>query len=208
MSWTFYLILANIAVFILQLAFYPVFDIYFALTPAEALSGSYWQFLTYMFLHATFDQAGNVYLFHIGMNMFVLLLFGSVVERKLGTTRFLFLYFISGIGSAILHVLLTGVSTIQMLGASGAVFGVLAAYGILFPRNWIIMFPGIPMPAFLAVAAFAFMELFFGVFGLEEGIANFGHLGGILTGAALMLYWKHTKKTEDDVLGNFEFFWE
>lgn len=208
MSWTMYLILANIAVFVLQLIFSPFFDSYFALTPVDALSGSYWQFLSYMFLHATFDRLGNIYFFHIGMNMFVLLIFGSVVERTLGQNRFLALYFISGVGSAILHILLTGVSTVPMLGASGAVFGILTAYGILFPKNWIIMFPGIPMPAILAVVVFAFMELFFGVFGMEEGIANFGHLGGILTGAALILYWKKFKKTDEDVLGNFEFFWE
>lgn len=196
MNLTIYLILINLIIFSLQLIFYPLIDNYFALTPIEAISGSYWQFFTYMFLHATYDQFGRLYPFHIGMNMFVLLIFGPSVEESLGRNRFLILYFISGTGSAIFHILLTGISNIPMLGASGAVFGILTAYGILFPRNWIIIYPGIPLPAIMAVAVFAVVSFFFGIFDIEKGVANFGHLGGIITGCIFTLYWKKVKKIQ------------
>ncbi len=192
------LIIINFVFFVLQI-FWQGFTEFFALTPVNALSGSAWQFLTYMFLHGS--------PMHIGLNMFVLLIFGMSVEHALGVRKYLFLYFVSGIGSAILYIMLTPASTTLMLGASGAVFGVLTAYGFLFPRNWIIMFPGIPMPAILAVVVFAGIEFFSGFFGLNPGIANFGHLGGIIAGVILMLYWKYIKREREKV-ESFEFFWE
>lgn len=194
------LIIANIAVFILQLML-PSFTSLFALTPADALTGSYWQFFTYMFLHG--DPM------HIFINMFVLMVFGPKVEAQLGQRAYILLFLLSGLGSAFLHMFLTGPSTIIMLGASGAVFGVLTAYGFLFPKSWIIMFPGIPMPAIAAVFVFAGLELALGMFALEPGVANFGHLGGIITGVLFMVgykYWK--RKARSGALGDFEFFWE
>jgi membrane associated rhomboid family serine protease len=198
---TIFLLVANIAVFILQ-GFFPGFTQAFALTPAIAMEGAYWQFISYMFLHG-----GSL---HIFLNMFVLIIFGFGVERALGTQKYLALYFISGLGSAFLHIFLTGESMIPMLGASGALFGVLTAYGFLFPKNWIIMFPGIPMPAIAAVFVFAGIEIFLGFSGLQPGVANFGHLGGIVTGIALMLIWKYTGRKKKKYLDtkNFEFFWE
>jgi len=80
-----------------------------------------------------------------------------------------------------------------MLGASGAVFGVLAAYAYRFPKNIVWIFPGIPMPASLLLVFFVIFEFFSGVFGLEPGIANFGHLGGIVISLGLMYAWERPK---------------
>ncbi|MFQ5648018.1 MAG: rhomboid family intramembrane serine protease [Candidatus Aenigmatarchaeota archaeon] len=198
---TIYIIIICAAVFAAQIII-PVFSEVFALTPVLAVNGAWWQFITYMFLHG--DPM------HIGLNMIVLAIFGPLVERELRWKRYTSLFLLSGLGSALLHMFLAGESTIMMLGASGAVFGVLTAYGFLFPRNWIIMFPGIPMPAILAVFVFAGIELFFGVFGVEPGIANFGHLGGIITGVLFMLVYRFYKKHKKDhfQFGDFEWIWE
>jgi membrane associated rhomboid family serine protease len=195
------LIIANIAAFLLQVAI-PPFTLAFSLTPAAAITGSYWQFFTYMFLHG--DPI------HLFINMFVLMVFGPRVETQLGTRGYIVLYVLAGLGSAFLHIFLTGPSMVIMLGASGAVFGVLTAYGFLYPKNWIIMFPGIPMPAIAAVFVFAGLEFVLGVFSLEPGVANFGHLGGIITGIAFMLFYKYAgKRSKASAFGgDFEFFWE
>ena len=196
------IIILCVVVFILQILV-PGFTEFFSLTPVLALRGAWWQFLTYMFLHDPF------FMMHIFLNMFVLVIFGPIVEKALGWEKFLGLFLVSGLGSAVFHILLTGESAILMLGASGAVFGILTAYGFLFPKRWIIMFPGIPMPAFFAVFVFAGLELFFGVFGLEEGIANFGHLGGIVTGIAFMLAYKwNARRRKKMHFGEFEWVWE
>jgi membrane associated rhomboid family serine protease len=191
------LIAANAIVFALQMIF-PLVEQVFALTPTLAFgNGWLWQLFTYMFLH------GGI--MHITFNMFVLFMFGTVIEHSLGEKKYLILYFISGIGSALFYVLLTGIVDIEMLGASGAIFGILTAYGFMFPKNIVFVFPGIPLPAIFAVIGFAVLELFSGIFGLEPGIANFGHLGGIITGVILMYYWKHgAKKNKRE----YEFFWE
>ncbi len=179
------LLVANFIMFILQIVVAPFTELV-ALTPTMAFSGYYWQFFTYMFAHGGIT--------HLGLNMLALFMFGGVMERTLGTGRFLALYFISGIFSGMFHLALTGISDIPLLGASGAVFAVLAAYAFKFPRNIIFVFPGIPVPSALLVAFFVIFELFSGIFGLQEGIANFGHLGGIISGLALMYYWKRTEK--------------
>ena len=197
---TVFLIIINFVIFILQFILQG-FTNSFALIPVNALGGSYWQFLTYMFLH---DNP-----MHIGLNMFVLLIFGISVERALGMRRYLFLYFVSGIGSAILHILLTGISDILLLGASGAVFGVLTAFAFLYPDAKLIIIP-IPYPisAKYIVLGFVALSLFLGFTNiLGDNIAYFGHLGGIMTGVILMSYWKYVKKQRAEV-EDFEFLWE
>ena len=183
-------------VFILQLILGDWFTFLLGLVPLSFIQGAWWQIITYMFVHG-----GG---FHIFINMFVLLIFGPMVERVLGSRSYLLLFCLSGIGSALLHLALTGISDTLMIGASGAVFGILTAYGILFPRSIVFMFPGIPLPAILAVAVFACLEFFFGAFGLEPGIANWGHLGGILTGAIFMVLWKLEQRRRPRI----EFIWE
>lgn len=211
MRMTISLIILNIAAFIAQGILGDAFTYSLSLVPAQAFSGALWQFVTYMFMHGGF--------WHITINMLVLLVFGGVVERELGRKRFLMLYFVAGIGSAFLYLGLTWVFTplyllpktalVPMLGASGAVFGVLTAYAFMFPRNWIFMFPGIPIPAALLVVVFAIVELFSGVFGLDPGTANFGHLGGILFGFLLMLWWRHRRrKKRPEGFGDLQWIWE
>jgi membrane associated rhomboid family serine protease len=192
------LMVINAIVFVLQQIFYPSLDTVFALTPAVAVNSlQLWQFVTYMFLHGG--------LMHITFNMFTLFMFGTVIEHSLGEKKYIILYIVSGIGAALFYVLLMGLSDVMMLGASGAVFGILTAYGFMFPKNIIFVFPGIPLPAFFAVIGFAVLELVAGILNLEPGIANFGHLGGIVTGVILMLYWKRNAKKNKR---EFEYFWQ
>jgi membrane associated rhomboid family serine protease len=201
------LVAANVLLFLVQLALPAVTDA-LSLTPAVALGGAWWQFVTYMFMH------GGV--IHIAFNMFVLFTFGLPVEGMLGTKRFAVLYFISGIGSALVYmgvisVLMPAELNVMMLGASGAIFAVLTAYGFLFPKNMVWIPPGIPMPAWLAVVAFAALELFLGLTGLEPGVANFGHLGGIIFGLIIMLAFRFSRKGisyGNKNLRDYEFVWE
>ena len=201
---TFSLLAANIVLFLVQIVFPVVTDV-LSLTPAQAFGGSYWQFITYMFMHGGF--------IHIFFNMFVLFTFGMPVEGTLGAKKFGALYFVSGIGSALLYIAIALLAmpsdlNVMMLGASGAIFGILTAYGFLFPRNMIWIPPGIPLPARFAVIAFVVLELFLGITGLEPGVANFGHLGGIAAGALLMLWWRRRENTRHSGFKNFEFVWE
>lgn len=201
---TYWLILINAVVFIIQLLVHRFTEL-FALDPQMALNGAYWQFFTYMFLHGGIT--------HIAINMFVLLIFGIVVERELGRNPYLALYLASGIGSAFLHLVLTTlqmgfISDIGLIGASGAVFGILAVYGVFFPKNWLFIFPGIPLPAIVAVIGIAGFELLAGITGIEPGIANFGHLGGLIIGAVFGIYWKYFRKKKKQLYGDFEFIWE
>jgi len=196
----------NVAAFMLQAIFLDywkaILDI-FALTPTAALSGAWWQFITYMFLHGGIS--------HLMINMFILFIFGVVIENALGVRRYLTLYLVSGIGSAFLYIVLMGVENIAMLGASGAVFGVMAAYGFMFPRDKIVIFPiPKPIPAYVAILGIAAFELFLGVSGLDPGIANFGHLGGLMTGLGLTYYWKNKRPKASDVraVRDYQFFWE
>ncbi len=215
------LMIINVIIFILQ-SIAPQTEIHgyqidwvtanFALIPADAFSGSVWQFFTYMFLHGGIT--------HIFVNMFVLLIFGSQLERALGRKKFLMLYLIAGVGSGFFYILLSYIFTpaafalrdliIPMIGASGSIYGVMAGYGLLYPKNWIIMFPGIPMPAGLAVIVFAGIEFFFGLTGFDSGVANFGHLGGLIFGLVLVYWWKKRKDKElfDPKNRGWDFVWE
>ena len=202
------LLVANASVFVMQIifsSFGPGFQQLFALTPELAVNSGYlWQFFTYMFLHGG--------MMHITFNMFILFMFGTVIEHSLGEKKYLTLYLVSGVGSALFYIVLMGISNVPMLGASGAIFGILAAYGFMFPKNIIFVFPGIPVPAILAVVGLAVLEFFSGIMGAQPGIANFGHLGGIVTGIMIMFYWKHTIKRNvsksTSARREFEYFWE
>ena len=215
MKVTVFLIVVNIAFFAAQLII-PGFTELFFLVPSEALSGSYWQFITHMFLHG--DPA------HIGWNMLALFIFGGVVEKELGWKRYLFLYMVSGIGSALFYAGLALIGLvppfvsasgalipameIPSLGASGAIFGVLTSFAFLFPNMPLfILFVPIPIKAKYVVAGFIVFSLFAGLTGIMPGIGHFAHLGGIVVGILFMLYWKRLKK-EDKMFRNFDFFWE
>ena len=170
----------------------------------------WWQPLTHMFMHGGF--------WHIFFNMYTLFIFGSVLERVWGTKKFLIYYFITGLGAAAVH---TGVEWIQMthwmsqaaegsiaaqasihalkmtptVGASGAIYGLLMGYAMLYPDAIMsLIFPPISMKAKWFVLIFAAIELFTGVTGTGGGIAHFAHLGGLIFGFILLMYWKKTRR--------------
>lgn len=163
-----------------------------------------WQILTHMFMHGGF--------WHIFFNMYSLLMFGSILERSLGQKKFLIFYFVTGLGAVALH---TGVEWMQArvfiangavdayqrllvtptLGASGAIYGVLIGFAMLYPQARLtLIFPPIPMTAKWLVIIFAAIELFSGINGIQESVAHFAHLGGMLFGWLLIRWWrKHGK---------------
>ncbi len=140
-----------------------------------------WQFITYMFLHGGFA--------HIFFNLFALWMFGQSIENLWGTKRFVIYYFITGVGAALIHILVTG-ANVPMVGASGAVFGILLAFAMMFPNRPIfLIFLPIPIKAKYFVIFFGALELFSGVTSLQTGIAHFAHLGGMVVGYILIRLW-------------------
>ena len=157
-----------------------ILDRYFALWPLESGNFYPWQLVGYMFMHGNFS--------HIIFNLIALWMFGLPLEQRWGTSRFMFYYFLTGIGAGLLQVL---VSDSIVIGASGAVYGILLAFGMTYPDKYIFMlFPPIPMKAKYFVLLFGAIELFSGVTGLNSGIAHFAHLGGMVFGFVLIKYWK------------------
>ena len=144
-----------------------------------------WQLVTYAFLH------GN--LMHLAFNMYGLWLFGSEMENLLGRRTFLYLYFASVFFAAAMQLLVTSVSgsIYPTVGASGGVFGLLLAYGMCFPnRRLMLLFPPIPMPAWVFVTLYAVIELTLGVTGTQAGVAHFAHLGGMIGGYMVIRQWR------------------
>jgi len=185
------LLIINVAVYLLQQVFAEPLIIWFALwpfhTPAEYGAGFLpWQVITYGFLHGG--------LIHIGFNMLALYMFGGQIEQVFGSRRFL-IYFLGCVFAAALTQLamstFSGGPALPTVGASGGVFGLLLAYGLAFPhRKLMLIFPPIPMPAWLFVTLYGLLELYLGIFGRNTGVAHFAHLGGMIGGFALILYWR------------------
>ena len=174
------LLIANAAVFVVTL-FVPVFpwNIYFGLIPAlVTYKLTIWQFFTYMFLHGSFG--------HILFNMFALWMFGMELEYNWGTRDFVKYYLVCGIGGGLLVWLtaLVGLSswTSPTIGASGAIFGILAAYGMMWPDRMIYLFGLLPIKALHFVLIFGAIDLLRGVSGTAGNIAVFAHVGGAVTG--------------------------
>ncbi|MBD3615948.1 MAG: rhomboid family intramembrane serine protease [Gracilimonas sp.] len=147
-----------------------------------------WQLVTYMFLHADLG--------HIFFNLFALWIFGQAIENLWGSKRFLIYYLLTGIGAAVIHMFIGGYFT-YTLGASGAVFGILLAFGMMFPDRYImLLIPPIPIKAKYFVAVYGLFELFNGLAMPNSGIAHFAHLGGLVVGFILIKYWG-LKKPKD-----------
>lgn len=166
------------------------------------------QLFTYMFMH---DSSGFA---HIFFNMFSLWMFGSLIEKVLGSKRYLFYYITCGLGAALAQELVWQLSWQDMynsisvqypsfpadqfynllvtVGASGAVFGILLAFGMIFPNMsmYIIPFP-FPIKAKWVVLGYGAVELFFGITHTMPGMAHYAHLGGMIAGIIMILYWKH-----------------
>jgi len=183
------LIIANVAVFLLEMAAgMPLFE-WFALWPpasgpSTASGFQLWQLVSYSFLHAN--------LAHIFFNMFGLYMFGSDIERLFGSRFFAAYYFASVLAAAVCHLVVTawmGATPYPTVGASGGVFGVLLAYGLYFPnRQLMLLIPPIPMRARTFVVVYAALELVLGVTGTAAGVAHFAHLGGMLGGYLMIRY--------------------
>ena len=138
-----------------------------------------WQLFTYMFMH------GN--LTHLFFNMFALWMFGNTMENIWGTKRFLVYYLACGLGAGLLTLLIPGAAL--TVGASAAVYGLLLAFGLTFPNDYIYLYFLVPIKAKWFVIGYAVIELFEGFF-INDGIAHFAHLGGMLVGLLLILWWR------------------
>jgi membrane associated rhomboid family serine protease len=180
------LIIANAVVFLVQLLAGPRFVAIFGLVPRAVLGNfAFWQPVTYLFLHGD--------LFHILLNMYVLWMFGSAIEHAWGSREFLKYYFVCGIGAGILTVLSSPSSPIPTIGASGAIFGLLLAYGLLFPNRYVLLNFFFPIKAKYLVLIFGALELLSSIRYTSDGIAHFAHLGGMLVGFVyLKLDWRLT----------------
>ena len=130
---------------------------------------------------------------HIFFNMFGLWMFGSPVEQTWGPRRFLFYYLVCIVGAGIVQLITAAISggIYPTIGASGGIFGILLAFGMLFPNRpvFLIFFP-VPIPAKYMVVGYGLLELWAGVGGTQPGVANFAHLGGMLFGFLLILRWR------------------
>ncbi|HSQ70604.1 MAG TPA: rhomboid family intramembrane serine protease [Steroidobacteraceae bacterium] len=186
------LLIANVAIFVLQQLTGFLLIGPFALWPPDsprfpnAPSFQIWQLLSYGFLHGS--------LAHLFFNMLALYMFGGEVERLLGSRRYLTYYLVCVVGAAIAQTIVTGTMggpPRPTVGASGGVFGLLLAFGLAYPqRKIMLLFPPIPMPAWLFVTLYGLLELYLGVTGSGQGVAHFAHLGGMVAGYALLVHWR------------------
>jgi membrane associated rhomboid family serine protease len=148
-----------------------------------------WQLVSYAFLHSG--------LTHILFNMIALYMFGAALEQWFGTQRFCVYYFVCVMAAAGAQLAVTAAmhSDSPTLGASGGIFGLLLAFAWYFPRQRImLLIPPIPMPAWLFVLAYGLLELVLGVTGSMADVAHFAHLGGMLGGAGMILFWRATDR--------------
>lgn len=139
-----------------------------------------WQPLTYMFMHGNFE--------HLFFNMFSLWMFGAVLERSWGTRRFVFYYLVCGIAAGLLNLLVPGVHL--SVGASGAIYALLLAFGMMFPNEYIYLYFLVPIKTKWFIIGMVALEILLGVFRSYDGVAHFAHLGGMLIGFLLILYWR------------------
>jgi membrane associated rhomboid family serine protease len=190
-SVTLVLLALNVAVFALQ-GLWPGSIEVFALWP-PALPGTLehpdfrlWQLVSYGFLHGS--------LLHLGFNMLALWMFGRDVEGTLGPRRFLQYYLTCVVTAAVAQLLTMNfmqTPPYPTVGASGGVFGLLLAFGLLFPRRVVmLLIPPIPLPARVFVVVYGLIELVLGVTETQSGVAHFAHLGGLAGGFLLLQYWR------------------
>ena len=177
------LLLINVAVFFINQLFGQVFTQWFALWPLGA-GFLPWQVISYAFLHGGYE--------HLFFNMFGLWMFGSELERIWGPKRFIQFYTASVLAAAAAQLAVTALtgSIYPTIGASGGLFGLLLAFGMMFPHRTILLFFIIPIPARMLVVLYGAFELYQGVTGSQAGVAHFAHLGGMLGGFLMMRYWQ------------------
>ena len=200
------LVIINVIIFIATLINDNFMTATFGLFYPTSPYFHWWQPFTHMFMHGGF--------WHILFNMYTLYMFGCVVENIIGSKKFLIFYFVCGLGAAALQIFtqyiemqsfmaaaangstaaMSSISQLKMtptVGASGAIYGILIGYAMLFPDSKMtLLFPPITLSAKWMVVAFAVIELFTGVTGWASGVAHFAHLGGMLIGWLMILWWK------------------
>ena len=211
------LIIANLVVFLamklydsnMMYANFAMFNVDFrCLGEADMTLFEPWQPLTYMFMHSAVDFS------HIFFNMFSLWMFGRTLELEMGWKRFLIYYIVCGVGAALFQM---GVAQIDLahieigskawyaymstptVGASGAIFGLLLAFGLLHPNALIsLIFPPITLKAKWFVIIYGVLELLLGVTGSMSNVAHFAHLGGMFWGWLLLLWWRHQARKHNN----------
>ena len=180
----------------------------------QASDFAFWQPVTYMFMHGNFG--------HLFFNMFALWMFGAAVENYWGVKKFLIYYFVAGVGAAVVYEIwqyidfnyimhvqdYSGVqislketitvdqfmNRFTMVGASGAVYGLLLAFGMLFPNSLIYIYFLIPVKAKWFVLIYGGIEVLYCIFASSDGIAHIAHLGGMLFGLLLILFWRKKER--------------
>lgn len=188
---TLFLVALNVVAFMLERGDVEHIVAVFALWPpaASSVGGAppfhVWQIVTYSLLHANTT--------HLLFNMLGLYMFGREIELALGRARLAVLYLTSVVAGALVQLLVLAVSRplgYPTVGASAGVFGLLLTYAVLFPRRRVVLlFPPIPMPAWIFATGYAILELALGVSGTQAGVAHFAHLGGMLGALVCLVYW-------------------
>jgi len=186
-----WLIIANVSVYIVQMFVGRNFLYTFGLVPYQVVRNLWlWQIFTHMFLHGG--------LFHLLINLFVLWMFGKPIERTWGTISFLKYYFTCGLGAGIFILVTSLNSRIPAVGASGAIYGILVAFAMLYPDSIIYLYFLFPIKAkhfAILIGAIAFLG---GISAGRSNIAHFGHLGGLLVGYVYLKFpvWKYRFHSE------------
>ena len=211
------LIIANVVVFLAMKLYdsnmmytnFAMFNVDFrCLGEADMTLFKPWQPFTYMFMHSAVDFS------HLFFNMFSLWMFGRTLELEMGWKRFLIYYMVCGVGAALFQM---GVAQIDLahleigskawyvymstptVGASGAIFGLLLAFGLLHPNALIsLIFPPITLKAKWFVVIYGVLELLLGVTGSMANVAHFAHLGGMFWGWLLLLLWRHQARKHNN----------
>jgi len=198
------LIIINFAVFLIQAIDLRiersagVFTRLFSLTPSLVLHrGFFWQFFTYMFLHAS--------LWHLFLNMLALYFFGTDMEVALGKKRFLKFYLLCGLAGGAAQFIFSAFINPQVLilGASGAVLGVLVAFAILYPNRMLLLFFIIPVRARTVIYLLIFINIIYGLDFKASGVAAFAHLGGMLAGYLYIKHYFKSRRTANIINVNF-----
>lgn len=181
------LLIANGVVWVAQLFAMDFLVEHFALNPLHIIEEfKFWQLITYMFLHGGF--------FHLFFNMFALWMFGTEVERVLGSSDFLKYYMFTGIGGGMFQLLMNWGSPIPILGASAAIYGILVAFAVLFPNRVVTLLLFFVLPVQLKAKTLALIfvgiSLILGIqsqlLGSVDMVAHFAHLGGAMVGFFLL----------------------
>ena len=184
-----HIIIINLLMLVLTYLNNPLMSKWFALNPISFIWKP-WQLVTYMFMHGGFG--------HLFFNMYTLFIFGSVLENVWGTKKFLTFYFVTGIGAALVNIgvqYLTG-SFALTVGASGAIYGILMGYAMLYPDSTLtLLFPPVSMKAKWFVLIFAGIELLLGISNNPaDNVAHFAHLGGLVVAFLLLMFWKKRRR--------------